>query len=245
MATRIKYVRPGVLTNRISSVTNLPLDVYVKITYDLDSDRLSFIGVEGPRQNGDCVGSCGQIQINPEDITPADGWTKDMINTFCLIWDYWHLNDMRAGCSHQRVRWNLKEKIEVVEYGLTTEAYYLRKKARKLATDLAVRREILPEQSPTIEALIRLDDWFKPRYEPPDADDPLSGCYEVKKRETKLACWAYPNEHPKGLLMKPCEICGHKYGSSWLHEKVPTGVLSWLFVDLPDADPPIASAWEG
>tara|TARA_R100000458_G_C8210111_1_gene197863 strand:- start:394 stop:834 length:441 start_codon:yes stop_codon:yes gene_type:complete len=44
----------------------------------------------------------------------------------------------------------------------------------------------------------------------------------------KAAGWVYPTEHPKGLLCKPCEICGYKYGSAWLKEEVPADVLDYL-----------------
>ena len=44
----------------------------------------------------------------------------------------------------------------------------------------------------------------------------------------KAAGWVYPSEHPKGLLCKPCEVCGYKYGSAWLKEEVPADVLDYL-----------------
>ena len=44
----------------------------------------------------------------------------------------------------------------------------------------------------------------------------------------KAAGWVYPTEHPKGLLCKPCEVCGYKYGSAWLREEVPADVLDYL-----------------
>jgi len=56
----------------------------------------------------------------------------------------------------------------------------------------------------------------------------------------KLAGWTYPAEHPKGLLMKPCPDCGYKYGSAWLHEDVPGGVIEFLF-SLPESR--LSPAW--
>ena len=43
-----------------------------------------------------------------------------------------------------------------------------------------------------------------------------------------MLAWATPKEHPNGLLGKPCEVCGYKYGSAWLHEDVPQDVISFL-----------------
>jgi hypothetical protein len=40
--------------------------------------------------------------------------------------------------------------------------------------------------------------------------------------------WVRPDEHREGLLGKPCEVCGYKYGTSWLFESVPDEVVSFL-----------------
>jgi hypothetical protein len=58
-----------------------------------------------------------------------------------------------------------------------------------------------------------------------------------KKRE---AGWVTVDEHPEGLLNKPCPVCGYKYGSAWNKETVPDGVLDWL-CGLPDTK--IHSVW--
>jgi hypothetical protein len=73
------------------------------------------------------------------------------------IWERWHLNDMRAGCEHQRA-----------------------------------------------------EDWGKERV----------------SETGKLSCWVYPNEHPKGVLMKPCLVCGYKFGSAWLTEELPADIVT-------------------
>lgn len=69
----------------------------VKIT----DGKLSITGVVGPKRNGDCVGSCGQIS---DTLTDAEFVPAVDIDTARLhaVWDRWHLNDMRAGCEHQR-----------------------------------------------------------------------------------------------------------------------------------------------
>ena len=38
-----------------------------------------------------------------------------------------------------------------------------------------------------------------------------------------------------GLMSMPCDKCGYKFGTQWLHEDVPTDVLAWLR-GLPDTD---------
>jgi hypothetical protein len=80
--------------------------IYCKITYK--AGRLSITGVEGPMRNGNACGSCGQIHMSYKTdeeiakISPAPGWSHEKIREFFKVWDMWHLNDMRAGCQHQR-----------------------------------------------------------------------------------------------------------------------------------------------
>ncbi len=143
--------------------------VFVTITFD--GKRLSFTGVEGPRANGNCKGSCGQIRL--DNITkPAPGID---IKKLQEIWDRWHLNDMRAGCEHQRKNWNTSEEIR------------------------------------------------------------------FPNGQVKTAGWVKETEHPKGLLSKPCEECGYKYGSAWLFEEVPQEVINYL-ESLPSTDK-LPRAW--
>ena len=75
--------------------------VYARIKYD--GKRLSICGVEGPKKNGDCAGSCGQCLDEVLEVSDyAPGWTKELVERFVEIWDEWHLNDLRAACEHQR-----------------------------------------------------------------------------------------------------------------------------------------------
>lgn len=80
--------------------------VYAKIGFA--SGKLSITGVEGPMRNGDCKGSCGQINMHEWNIkTYAPGWSAELEKQFREVWGKWHLNDMRAGCEHQRAeKWN-------------------------------------------------------------------------------------------------------------------------------------------
>jgi len=151
------------------------------------------------------------------------------------VWKRWHLNDLQAGCEHQRaLGWGKGEdKIEVVIYGLTQEAHKLRKEAQVVA-ESAARTGTVAELTETGKALLG-SDWFKDKFSPPDADSPLSGCYEVRKREMKSPGWVYPEQHSKGKLCKPCPKCGYKYGSAWLKEELPSEIVkeveSWSFVE--------------
>lgn len=207
-------------------------EVFAKITYR--EGKLSISGVVGPRKNGDCYGSCDQIEMSIEEELKryphefCAGWDAALFNKFIGVWRAWHLNDMCAGCEHQRRAPGYgKEDLEVVSYGLTTEAYRLREDAIDRAAK-AQAQGISASLNETERALVLLDDWSKKRFAPPDADSPLSGCYEVKKREVKKSGWVTKEEHPRGCLLSACGECGYKYGSAWLKEEVPADVLEFL-----------------
>jgi hypothetical protein len=83
---------------------NKQADVFAEIK--IENGNLSIWGVEGPQRNGNCLGSCGQIEIHlkPEDVSLAPNWTRPLLENFLSVWRRWHLNDMRAECEHQRAR---------------------------------------------------------------------------------------------------------------------------------------------
>ena len=78
------------------------------VTIEWTDGRLSLSGVEGPKANGDATGSCGQITDTLNElVTLAPGYDEAMVKELARLWDRWHLNDMRAGCEHQRAeRWD-------------------------------------------------------------------------------------------------------------------------------------------
>lgn len=76
-------------------------DLWVDVEWK--DERLSISGVIGPKSNGDAKGSAGQILTSLRDeIATAEGWDRPTIDRLADAWGAWHLNDMRAGCEHQR-----------------------------------------------------------------------------------------------------------------------------------------------
>lgn len=64
--------------------------------------KLSITGVIGPKSDGNCKGSCGQIDMSEWDITKyAPGWTRELEQQFRTVWGEWHLNDLQAGSPAQ------------------------------------------------------------------------------------------------------------------------------------------------
>jgi hypothetical protein len=202
------------------------VDTLVHIQFD--GKRLSISGVEGPVPNGNCFGACGQI-----DLSNTVAWPGVNKNKLAKVWERWHLNDMRAGCEHQRQNWNPNEKLELVTYKLTTETLLERRKLIDSCENRLANGETV-KLTDAERALVNLP-WKT--FFAPDADSFASGRYEVEKREEKAAGWVRPDEHPKGLLMAVCEVCGYRYGSSWLYEAVPDDVLLFL-EERPPCDAP-------
>lgn len=94
-------------------------NVYMEI--EIKDGRLSISGVEGPLPSGNCLGSCGQIDMNFKeydkrgymnlsDVQLNAGWTRAKLKKFFDIWARWHLNDMNPACEHQRaLGWTYEE----------------------------------------------------------------------------------------------------------------------------------------
>lgn len=71
-------------------------NLFVKIKF-IDG-KLSITGVEGPKSNGDCCGSCGQINMDDWGITEyAHGFDGQIEDKLRDIWTSYHLNDTQAG----------------------------------------------------------------------------------------------------------------------------------------------------
>jgi len=79
--------------------------VFVKVEYR--DERLNMTGVVGPTRDGNCLGSCGQIDMSLSSweqysqITSAEGWGIPMYARLFDIWGRYHLNDLQAGTPRQ------------------------------------------------------------------------------------------------------------------------------------------------
>lgn len=72
------------------------------ITIGWDGSRLALSGVEGPQSNGNCRGSCGQLDMHEwHPVEYAPGYDAEVIAKLRDIWGRYHLNDMQAGTPAQ------------------------------------------------------------------------------------------------------------------------------------------------
>lgn len=222
-------------------------NAFVEICYD--KDGLSLHGVIGPFVSGNCAGSAGQCGEEIRKGHPKEGWTREMLDKLCDIWEEWHLNTLRPYCQHQKeLGWRelAREELTLYHYRLTNGALKLQKEAKRAAVAALEKGEVFtPTEEQTFFACLpySLDIFGEP-------EGMVAAYYEPKKplypgdhgfKEKKTRGWVrYDTESEEGILCKPCPVCGYKYGSSWKTEPVPQEVIDWLF-DLPDTT--ITPAW--
>jgi hypothetical protein len=110
-----KVVRLGTYEN---------MNVFCKIEYK--DGKLSISGVEGPMRNGDCKGSCGQIDMHlrseQHKIQHAPHWDAAKTAEFFAIWKRWHLNDLKAGSPVQE-EWLRNNPMPKEEYAYPKSHY--------------------------------------------------------------------------------------------------------------------------
>lgn len=190
----------------LNSYRKLPEDLELSITGDVWNSRHSDIIM-----GGQCYDELLELVPDP------------LMHEIVGVWKRWHLNGMNAGCEHQR-DWPTSKEIVIYEYSRTTEGTNERNAAKARAIDAAINDKIAGLSAREKDAL--QSDYFvkSDRAEVPEG-------YKHYKTETKTAGWVRPEEHPDGLLGKPCDVCGYKYGTAWKHEALPreivTQVMGW------------------
>lgn len=199
----------------------------VCIEYNVDGKQnLSLVGQKYRKDI--CIGG-GQCQESLLKIKkPFGAYTLKDIRKLYDIWNKHHLNDMHPGCIHQDA-WGTDKKIVVYRYGFGNA--YMKKKNN-------LREVCITDPKKAQEdALIlkNVDTWFKKGLQdrkenlPPEMQELLDkGYLSLNKKEEETAGWVHYETHSEGLLCKPCEVCGYKYGSGWLRRDVPLEVIKFL-----------------
>lgn len=203
-------------------------NVFCKIEFN-DQGKLSISGVVGPTPSGNALGFCGQINDTPIlEPNAAEGWTQELIAEFYTVWSNWHLNDMQAGCEHQR-SW-VNEEVEIAEYMLRTEIFTQQRAIMEQA-EIDLKEKGFASISKHNQKLLNLEIAFKA---PHDRNDKyvltgeFASYYALKGTEKKTLSWLTEEQHPRGFLSKACPECGYKYGTKWLFKEVPHHVLNFL-----------------
>ncbi|MBQ6403878.1 MAG: hypothetical protein IJI27_08230 [Oscillospiraceae bacterium] len=232
-----KIVMPAICRGWTNSGREIEANGFCKIEWD--SGKLSISGVIGPRSSGNCAGSAGQCYEEIQAGRPAQGWDREMLDKFIEIWKRWHLNNLNPACEHQReLGWpeQAKEEMTLYRYHLKREAHEKQRAAEKDAlSHLRKGEPFTPDAEQVFYAALpsSIDVYDPINEEQAKYYEPWSGSSVYRATEKKTRGWVRFDEDPRGILCKPCPVCGYKYGTAWLREEVPQDVIDWLFA-LPD-----------
>lgn len=133
------------------------------------------------------------------------------------LWEKWHLNDMNAGCKHQRaLKWGTKKlsisKLVRKYEGVGQEISRIEDSAMKTLKEVGSVNISESERK-----LLNLEYWLTV---PTEEASKYSKYYKVENTEEKTSGWVSEDEHPQGVLSKACPECGYKYGSAWVYEPI-------------------------
>lgn len=167
-------------------------------------------------------------------IEYAGGWDAARLTKLLDIWDRWHLNHMNPCCEHQRaLGWmeQAREERTIYHWRLRADVTKRVKDALREA-ETVLRSGSAAMLEPEIAVLADLPETTTSTTNLPPgplyvAED-LSSTGYFKPSETKTRGWLTPEEHPDGLLTKPCPECGYRYGTAWKHEDIPADVMAEL-----------------
>lgn len=210
-----------------------------------EGGELSITAVEGPKSNGDCIGSCGQASdgLTAEGLELGEGWSKASVARLAEIWEAWHLNHMRAYDSAMRADdWHEKARLEMRGYHFTLEPD-LSAKQRKIKADAMASLErgdsvqLSPEDQAALILPYQRTLWLYADENEPAAPLGYERKRDILKRgyrdgfepvEHKTLGWLKESEHPDGLLSRVHPESGNAYGAKWYREEVPESVLAEL-----------------
>ena len=212
-----------------------------KVDYNLTGRRSYLVELEMElkiNENKPVFTVCGQIwNVGHTDIVTGGQCVDNIYNKFkgqlknretyetiMALWKRWHLNDMKAGCIHQD-GWKTEAMISIYTFSLKTDIMSRQNEIKDRATDNLVKTgkaSISEEESKILGLQYHLEQVvisslpanMEEYYEPS-----RSTIYPFK-RET-AAGWLRYKEHPEhGLLGRPCEVCGYKYGHGWTYRAI-------------------------
>ena len=159
-------------------------------------------------------------QIEDELLKMYNGNPK--ITRMVDIWKKYHLNGMHPECEHQRElgwcemanetidysRYCLKSEILLKQNGLNEYIDEILKTSGKIT---------LSEDERILKGL---------PYFTYNLDGENAEYYKLDKKEERRRRELAYKEDQRGLILKPCPVCGHKYGSEWLYMPIPEDVIA-------------------
>lgn len=136
------------------------------------------------------------------------------------LWKLYHLNDMYPDCEHQEAlgwREAAKETVPVYKFTMTVDAIRKQNTAREHILRAAQEGKIVraaPDEKLYLGLSYFLD---SPTEKLPKA---LAPFYRLKRTEERPRGFLNCKKDPRGLLDKPCPVCGYRYGTAWLYRPI-------------------------
>lgn len=138
------------------------------------------------------------------------------------LWNLYHLNDMHPDCEHQRadIAFQQQKQQQIIVYKWLHLHDEIAKEKRSVTE--FIKTELTTHGTVTLNNrqhfLYNLEDCI---YNHVGEYDKTLYSHKDNEIEYKTLNWISVNEHEKGLLSKPCPVCGYKYGSSWIYAPIP------------------------
>jgi hypothetical protein len=190
-----------------------PVTVEMELRETPKGPEFSASGWIGSRCGGQCLDEIARYVKTP------------LFREILGYWKRYHLNGMKATCEHQRrAGWEkiAGETVTAHIYTMNHEAITEKNAAERRIIEAAKRGETVTATEEEQKALSR-------KYEITCYDDEtpaeIGKYYKLSRTEEKRLGWLRETEHPRGLLCRPCPVCGYRYGTSWNYEQIPENDL--------------------
>lgn len=180
---------------------------------------------------GTTANSGGQIDLRrlgrEGSWTFADGWDRDRVLRLAEVWTRWHLNDMRPGCEHQRSLWRRwtcgqPDCVHVFEAPVVLSPH-----TPNLSGEASVYCPVCGRRA--LHGSEQLPPWGERPIDPEKPLDTYGRHVPGSHSFTwNMLGWVSRREHPEGLLSHPCPVCGYRYGTAWLYEPLPAGIVDFV-----------------
>jgi len=174
--------------------------------------RFSVFGTIAKRSYDQC---CEELAAKYPD--------NPLVQRVIALWREYRLNTRLAYCAHQKALGRPeKGKTPVIQI-----TYYLRRSALTAQSKLRDKALACLEAGETAQFTPKEENLVNLAWERTISDGTNPGPeYQENKRITKTLAWLRSEEHPEGLLNRPCPECNYKYGSAWLHLPIPKNTLA-------------------
>ena len=138
------------------------------------------------------------------------------------IWKKYHLNDMHSECEHQReLGWDemANESVDYFRYCLKPDVLLKQNKLNEYIDETLKTSGtiMLSEDERILKGL---------PYVTYHLNDETEEYYKIEKRDKKRRGELSFKEDQRGIILKPCPVCGHKYGAEQLYMPIPEDVIA-------------------